>query len=182
MAVKERKHLVDQLLKYLGDVPVSYDEGFGIWENRKRAMLMYDKDSDFHCVLQDDAVPCANFYNEVKKIVGENRATSLYFGNRKNMLPLAQKAEKMGGIETDWLSWGVGIVLPTKIIPHLIEYWEKTTGYERHDDTRISKYLRHIGMKVYYPMPSLVDHRHEVKSLMDSDEGVKLRRAYKFKG
>jgi hypothetical protein len=133
-------------------------------------------------VLQDDAIPCTDFYKEVEKIVTDkDKAYCLYFGNRRNMQELAQFAEKKGFIETDWISWGVCIILPTHIIPSLIKYWEDRPDYLRHDDTRISQYLRRIGIKTYYPMPSLVDHRHEVKSLMENSEGVKMRKAYKFK-
>lgn len=183
MATPARKEFVDLLKSRLGDIPVSYDVGLGIWDNRVNAMLSYEDDADFHCVLQDDAIPCTDFYNEVKKVVvDKNKAYSLYFGNRKNMISTAKQADINGGIDMKWVSWGVAIVLPTRIIVDLIKYWEDRKELIRHDDTRIAKYLEKIGMITHYPMPSLVDHRHELKSLMESNEGIKIRKAYKFKG
>jgi hypothetical protein len=187
MATKERKDMAEALSKSLGGIPISYDDGSGIWENRVKAMQMCGKESDFVCVLQDDAIPCTNFFEEVRSMIISqpdfmNKAYCLYFGNRKNMIEMAEGGLKAGGIETDWISWGVGIVLPTKIVDNLILFYINRNEYLRNDDTRIARYLRKIGMKTYYPMPSLVDHRHEVKSLMDNSEGVKMRKAYKFKG
>jgi hypothetical protein len=48
------------------------------------------------------------------------------------------------------------------------------------DDARIGVYLRSAGIKVYFPIPSLVDHRtdEEAPSLV-GDPG-KFRRAFKF--
>lgn len=182
MATKQRQDLAEKLSLSLGNIPISYDNGSGIWWNRVNAMKLCGEDCDFVCVLQDDAIPCKDFFKEVENLVKEEKAYSLYFGNRRNMQELGKSGEIAGYVQTDWLSWGVGIILPTKIIKDLIAYWEKRTDYLRNDDTRISKYLRTIKMPVYYPIPSLVDHRHEVKSLMDNSEGVKMRKAYKFKG
>jgi hypothetical protein len=34
------------------------------------------------------------------------------------------------------------------------------------DDTRIANFLKINGIKVFYPIPSLIDHRSEEKSLV----------------
>jgi len=177
-----REHLVKKIQNILGDIPVSYDTGKGIWDNRVKSMLMFDPNCEFHCVLQDDAIPCEDFYNEVDKIVTEQKAYSLYFGNRKNMQDIGLKAIENGGVEMDWLSWGVAIVLPTKIIPSLIKYWEGKRSLLKNDDTRIARYLKEIGMNVYYPIPSLVEHNHLEKSIIDPTGEHKNRKAFKFKG
>jgi hypothetical protein len=178
MAHPSRKERAEQLSKELGNIPISFDNGNGIWWNRKNAMSMYSPDDDFICVLQDDAIPCKDFINKLHEIVKDKKAYSLYFGNRKATRQLAEKALKDGGVELTWLSWGVAIVLPTNIIPELIKYGDKLKKYDKHDDTKISKYLKKIGMMIYFPMPSIVDHDFHERSLMQIDTGE--RKAYKF--
>jgi hypothetical protein len=160
------------------------DDGCGIWENRKRAMLMFDPKASHHLVVQDDAIICKDFIWMAEREIEfyPDHAISFYFGNRKNMQEEGRRGEADGGVKLDWLSWGVAICLPTKIIPDLVKFWEGKDAYLRHDDTRIARYLRHIGMPVWYPIPSLIDHRADEKSLMDNSEGVKKRQAFSFMG
>ena len=182
MAIPAREALVKELQATLGDIPVSYDDGSkGIWQNRVDAMLMFDPAATYHCVLQDDTIPCTNFFEEVEKLCTEDKAYCLYFGNRRNMRGLALEAEKAGRVELDWMHWGVAIVVPTRVIHGIVRYWHEHAGYERNDDTRIGKYLRSIGMPIVYPVPTLVDHRHEVKSSMENTEGPQLRKSHLFK-
>jgi hypothetical protein len=179
MATESRRELAEKLSASLGGIPISYDNGSGIWWNRVNAMKLCGNDCDFVCVLQDDAIPCKDLINKLSFVINDNNmAYSLYFGNRKNMKELAEEGLKKGGLKLDWLSWGVAIVLPTRIISDLITFGDKLRRYDRHDDTKISKYLQKIGMKIYYPLPSLVDHDHEEKSLMQLGGGK--RKAYKF--
>lgn len=179
MATESRRELAEKLSASLCNIPISYDNGSGIWWNRVKAMKLCGTDCDFVCVLQDDSIPCKDFFNKVSAIATDtNKAYSLYFGNRRNMQDIAKVGMEKGYLELDWLSWGVAIVLPTKIIPDLIDFGDKLKRYDRHDDTKISKYLQKIGMKIFYPLPSLVDHNHEEKSLMQLGGGK--RKAYKF--
>lgn len=178
-----RSKFLPYLKGKLGDVPVAMDDGHGIWENRKKAMLL-TLDGDYSLVIQDDAIIGKNFYENVEREISAHpdQAYSFYFGNRKNMLDGARRALKNGGINMGWLSWGLAICLPTRIIPDLIKFGDGVSGYDRHDDTKIAQFLAKIKMNVWYPMPSLVDHRWQEKSLMENSEGVKKRVAFKFIG
>lgn len=181
MADKRRQDMVDNLLAQLGDVPVTYDEK-GIWDNRKRATLAYDKKATHHLVLQDDAILCKDFINEVQKQIDArpNHAFSLYFGSRKSVQQTAIDNLIYGGVQMNWFSWGVGIMLPTAIIEDVIEYAENIKGLDNHDDTRLGRYMKANKYPVWYPLPSLIDHRVS-ESLMENTEGS-TRVAFKFLG
>ena len=72
--------------------------------------------------------------------------------------------------------WGVAICLPTSIIPDMLEQCNNVLN-AAHDDTLIGKYLVSKGIKVLFPIPSLVDHRYDIKSLV-GDPGKFRRAAY----
>ena len=173
----------DYLLSKLGEVPIAMDRGKGLWDTARRAWLMFDPTKDFHLVIQDDAIIGKDFYERAEKEIKEHpgSAFSFYFGNRKRFIKIAEKAEQQGGISMGWISWGVAICLPTQSIIEMIDYCEKLpASYKKHDDTMIAKYLASIKMPVWYPMPSLVDHRTG-ESLVSSElEGG--RKAFKFIG
>jgi hypothetical protein len=178
MAHPSRSEFFPYLLRKLGDVKFSIDDGCGIWENRKRATMMYDPAADFHLVIQDDAIICDNFKELAEKTVNREKeyAYSFYFGNRQAYRKAAQDGMSRGFIIADWMSWGVAICLPTRIIPEAMAYCDKMTGH--HDDSRIGRYLKHKGIKIYFPMPSLVDHRPHGNSLVN--DPAKGRKAWYF--
>ncbi len=179
---QHKDYLLDKLSDF-GNVKISMDNGNGILDTCKRAWEMYDNQANYHLVVQDDAIIGKNFRINVLKQIDKHpdHAFSFYFGNRKRFLETAKKADINGGIEMWWISWGVAICLPTKIIPGLLNFFPTIKGHlTKHDDTVIANYLAKIKMPVWYPMPSLVDHRDE-KSLVESDPGGG-RRAYKFIG
>jgi hypothetical protein len=47
----------------------------------------------------------------------------------------------------------------------------------KQDDTRISYFLQSKKIPIYYPLPSLIDHRHGESLVKDPG---KFRSAYKF--
>ena len=167
MAHPSRQIFFGYLRDTIGDctIPISVDDGCGIIENNRRAWKMYDPKADFHVVIQDDAIPCKNFKEKAEKILTDkSMAYNFYFGNRQKYKYLAELGMKKGHIISRWTSWGVAICLPTKIIPEMLEYTK--TLKSRHDDTRIGFFLKQKGIKIYFPMPSLVDHRTGENSLV----------------
>jgi hypothetical protein len=179
MAHPSREKFFSYLKENLGDIPFSIDyENKGPWENAKKAWAMFDPNAEYHTVIQDDAIICKDFYNKAEKVLKyPNLAYSFYYGYRGNTKRVFEKGLKDGGILKNGLSWGVAICLPTKLIPEMIEWCDKSLRI-KNDDTRISYFLKWKGIKVYYPIPSLVDHRTgEISLVGDAGKG---RRAWLF--
>ncbi|MDD5068067.1 MAG: hypothetical protein PHN89_00500 [Candidatus Pacebacteria bacterium] len=174
MAHPSREKYFGYLKEKLGDVPFSIDGSGSIWNNRKRAMMMYDENAQFHLVLQDDAIIGNDFIRRAEQILNDdNIVYSFYFGNRRNMKKIADKGMANGFVISDWLTWGLAICIPTKIIEDVIENCDRM--HIKNDDTRIARYLRKRGIRIYYTMPSLIDHRADIKSLVNDSIGRKAR-------
>jgi len=177
MAHPSRKEWVSYLHEKLGDVPVSWDEGDGIWENRKRATMMFDPNASHHLVVQDDALICKDFYERAQAEIEKRPdwAFSFYLGNRKQRPSIAAQAMRslpQGGVEMPRITtWGLAIVLPTKIIgPGMWRYCENLKTDSKHDDTRVAKWVKHKRVRLWYPLPCLVEHR-EGESLVGNSHG-----------
>lgn len=190
MGYEGRSDLFPHLRERLGDVPFLVDalkgtpENIGVWQNCKRAWLAYDPKADYHVVIQDDAIVCKDFKERAEAFItkhhsdSEHRAFNFYFGNKRALRELAIEGMKKGFAIKDRPSWGVAICLPTKLIQNMVKVCD--TYHNPQDDVRIGKYLVFRKMKIYYPLPSLIDHRSadETESLV-GDPG-RTRQAWFF--
>lgn len=181
MAHPKRKEWVEELQAQLGGVvPVSYDTGFGIIENCKRAWESHNRHARYHLVLQDDAILCRDFRKRAEAVIGHVMASSgglpisFYAGSRPYLLPRLRKAEKTK-VMFGPLWWGVAVCLPVCHVRPMLRLYSSLSAAQ--DDSRIRHYLSRVGLKVWYPIPSLVNHR-KGKSLV-GDPG-EARVAYKF--
>lgn len=148
----------DYLTERLGNVPIILDRGQGIWDTSRRAWLEYEPTADFHLVVQDDAIICDDFYRILEPILGDH-ATCLYYGNRAKYRRAAVENVNKGGVMLDKLLWGLAVALPTSHVEAMVAHGDKATHIQA-DDFKIADYLTTVGMRTYYPLPSLVDHRH----------------------
>jgi hypothetical protein len=139
-----------------------------------------DKTKDYHLVIQDDAIICDDFYKHLEREIKAHpgKAYCLYLGKRKRLVNRMKEWERNKGVERQHLSWAVALCLPTKIINGMIEYADQIKGLANHDDSRIGRYLKRIGLRIWHPIPSLVDHRWQEISLIE--KSIKPRKAYKF--
>jgi hypothetical protein len=180
MAHPSRSQYFKYLKDALGDVPFSIDTGFGIWENCKRAWLLHNPNSEYHIVLQDDAIISETFSKMIIPVLIEmkrlGQAGSLFFGNRSTMRDIALNGLSAGFVSLEKLHWGLAVCLPVELIKPMIEFGDKMNI--KQDDTRISRFLESRKIKVYYPIPSLIDHR--VSDSLVGDNGVN-RKAFNFK-
>lgn len=185
MAHPSREKFFPYLKEKLGDVPFSIDEkSEGVWPNARRAWSMFDPDAAYHAVIQDDAVVCEKFLQRAEgeiikaneKISEYSPAISFYFGNRGTLKGIANEGLAEGFCIMPRTPWAVAICLPTAIIPEMLETAE--TYPMPQDDVRIGKFLLSKGIRVYFPLPSLVSHRTGEDSLV-GDPG-KGREAHFF--
>jgi len=169
MAHPSREKFFPYLQERLGDIPISVDTGKGIWDNCKRAWQASEiEKAEYHLVLQDDAIICHDFRKKAEEILSVgHRAYSFYFGNRQRFRRLAQKGLKEGHI-LGGLNWGLAVCLRADLIKQMIRFGDRTNL--KQDDARIQKFLSKNKIKVYYPMPSLIDHRTGEQSLVN-DKG-----------
>jgi hypothetical protein len=166
MAHPSREEYFPYLRERLGNPPFSIDyESKGLWSNCRKTWLLHDPGALFHVVIQDDAIVCDNFrlraekvIEDASRIVGNKPfAISFYHGNKKDFADEAQLALTRGYTIRSRPGWGVAICLPTAVIPDLVR--ECDTFDEPQDDERITRFLLNHKMEVYFPMPSLIDHR-----------------------
>jgi hypothetical protein len=185
MAHESRADRFEYLLKELGqDTPLFVDTGklgepgnLGPWGNAKRAWRAYGPDCKYHMVVQDDVIFGAGFKRRVHALVKnyqEDYAFSLFANGYSKVVDddfRAKYGKPRGGIISSELYTAVAVILPTRIINEMIEFADNCTftgnrGQWFDDDARIGEYLKHIGMKVIYPLPSLVQHHRGMDSLV----------------
>lgn len=146
------------------DVNITWDEVNDQWHTARRALLE-GTESDWHVVLEDDAIIGDHFYhNALQAIysVPEPTLISFYTGTLKPNASRVRRAvfqahrQNAGWLSFMKLNWGVGIAINSKdIVPMLIE----VKNFERPYDQRIGKYYTNHKKTVYYTVPSIVNHR-----------------------
>lgn len=155
----------------------------GEWNNHYRAWAQGSYSEATHvCVLQDDAVPIAQFTGALMHSIERrpDEMLGLYVGNGRpnpeEVSEAVKQAEILGAgwISTDALCWGVGTVLPTYLIPDMLNSLE---GHKSPYDQRLSAWLHYSYRNAFYPWPSLVDHEDTPSLVWKGDQGV--RKAHK---
>lgn len=192
MAHPRRRVFVDELRARLDrPVEVVWDRRDDRWDTGRRAMLAYDRGATHHLVLQDDAVICRDLLAGVERALaavpappGTPTPLCLYAGRVRPFRVAVQRLVDTAGPGTSWLTmaqmhWGVGIVVPTQTITEMVGWCDQRTDIDNYDK-RISRWLQHQRITVWYPWPSLVDHR-DSPSLV-AGRGSRGRRAHHFAG
>jgi hypothetical protein len=166
-------------------VSLIFDDGQGEWETGVRALRAH-VDSDWHIVIQDDAIISESFYTNVIKAienVPEHTLLSFYTGTVRPF-PSAVKRAVTKAMETSasylsfpTLNWGVAYAIPTDTIEQvLLEVERSRLPY----DERIGRYYLKNGKKVYYTAKSIVDHNYKLGSLVGNDRDSKPRKAHVY--
>lgn len=165
---------------------VVWDDGSNSrWGTGRRALLAYDPDATHHLVLQDDAVIPRDLVAGLEaalKHAPQHVPVCLYVGKvrpyREMVVEYVGRAKDASWLVMDRLNWGVAVVLPTSIIDEVVAYCDTLTipNY----DSRMSKWFEAKDIPVWYPWPSLVDHR-ESPSLVPG-RGHSGRVAHQFIG
>lgn len=161
----KRSEFIPYLRQTLGDVPVAWDQKHSVWDTWKRAAELHDPAADYHLVVQDDAQFCRRFTDRLDKVLTKDfDAYCLFFrfkGRRTHaeFNEAARQGKASGGFAFPRMQFCVATVLRTSILPDLLAYCDTIGGPEQEDDLRISRYLNREGIEVFYPLPSLVNHR-----------------------
>lgn len=167
MAHPKRKRFVDELVPTLDREPeVVWDRNNDRWDTGRRSLLAYDRAATHHLVVQDDAIVSRDLVAATERaaaVAGE-RPMALYIGRGRPYRGLVSQAnlgaERAGAtwIEMHGPWWGVAIVLPTVHIPEVVKWGDGRPDVANYDK-RISRWYGQEGIRCWYTVPSLVDHR-----------------------
>lgn len=163
---------------------VIWDRRDDRWDTGSRALLAYSKRAEYHLVLQDDAIVCRDLAAGVESALdhlasrtGSPTPMSLYVGT------WFRREQQFFNGRSSWLVmplyWGVGIVLPTRYIEQIVAWGNKHPEIDNYD-IRIQQWLHQAGMQVWYPWPSLIDHR--LSPSLVPGRGMNGRHALNFIG
>ena len=173
MAHPDRVHEVEKLVDRLDrPVPVAWDDegppsgnGDRVWRTARRGWNLADPEADWHVLIQDDAVPCADLLAGLERalaFVPQDVVVSPYLGTGRNVPirweAMANAADRAGAqwVRSLKLMWGVCIVLPVPLIADMIEFADRRAGVA--DDMRVAGWAEKREREVWYPWPSLIDH------------------------
>jgi hypothetical protein len=174
MAHPDRSALVAELRARLDrDVPVNWDSegpasgnGDRVWRTARGGWELADPTADFHVLIQDDAVPAPDFLAGLERAlehVPDDATVSPYLGQGgaapHRWTRMGAEADRRGAsfVVSTTLMWGVAICLPVRLIPEMVECANRMAGVP--DDMRVSGWTKRRHGEVWYPWPSLVDHR-----------------------
>lgn len=173
MAHPDRAAGVERILSELDrEVPVHWDpegkasgNGDRVWRQARATWEMADPESEWHALIQDDAVLCRDFLAGLEQALAHvppDCVVSPYLGTGRNVQirweAICRAADTIGAsfIQADRVMWGVCLVVPTRLIPEMIEYGDRRAGMP--DDMRVGAWAQSRHAEVWYPWPSLVDH------------------------
>lgn len=151
------------------------------WANGRRCWEAADPAADWHMVIQDDALVCADLMAGLEAaldVVGPEGLVSAYTGtgrpNQEHVRKALANAQHKGHswMCTRSLCWGVAIIAPVKTIPDMLAWCSTGPRMKRNYDMRIGQYYRDVlGWRTWYTVPSLVDHRDGPSLVGHGDHG-----------
>lgn len=172
MAHPARAEFIPALQQAIGgDVPVVFDEKQNVWDTCRRAWLAHDRSADYALVIQDDAIVCKNFRKKALAVLeaqGKEYMTAFYAGG---MAKAGVRHALMRGDDhfvSAMIFNEVALCIPTERIEEMVSFCDDR---DAQDDHLIQKWLQLRRVKVWYPVPSLVDHRTDVVSIYRSNLG-----------
>lgn len=182
MAHPARAEWAGKLAADLGDAPIVWDDGGGVWHTGRRALLAFDPDAAHHLVVQDDAIICRDLVAGLEAALPHagHRAVGLYTGGRPDGTRISRAGRAATDAGASWIStsrwplWGVASAHPVDAINALVAFGD-ATGRPNRYDLQMRHFYRSIGLPVWYTWPSLVDHRLG-PSLLDNPKGRSAQR------
>ena len=172
MAHPDRRESAERLSAEVGLAPIAFD-GEGppsrdpdrIWRTARAAWMLHDPDADWHLLLQDDAIVATHLLEVLPRAlrcVPRPSVVSLYLGSGR---PLAGRwsavVDEANSVGASWIVgprpiWGVGLLLPTPLIPDMVRYCDTQRGAT--DDMRVGRWAQRSKLETRYPWPCLADH------------------------
>lgn len=183
MAHPERQEWAKELSQKL-QAPIVYDRISNVWDTCRRAWLsQVSVGSEFTLVLQDDAIVCDNFIEKAEAILSsqsEDFVFSFYAGQL-----LGSRIDQAIKHGQDFVTSGmiyneIALCMRTEHIESMVAYCDERKAVT---DQEICNWCRVNRKKIYYPIPSLVDHRDSesiYRRVYKKPVKNKVRKAYKY--
>lgn len=177
MAHPTRREFAEELQSQLDrPAPIIYDQEAipssdprQRWKVGAECWATYGERADWHVVIQDDAVPCADMLAGLEmglNVLGSEGFVSAFVGRGKPSHHHVRKAIRHAlAKDHAWMSlrslaWGVAIAAPTRTIPDMLEWCSHPEREDMNYDKRIGIYYRDVlRWRTWHPIPSLVEHR-----------------------
>lgn len=183
MAHPKRKHEAEALYKKLiqypfSDVYIIWDELNDEWHTGERSLKGgVVLGSDWHLVIQDDAVLTPHIYDNIVGLIAAlpvKSVVSLYTGKvrpiQDRVIPAVQKAPDGSFLSHYMMMWGVAILLPSDQIEAMLEFAADPMFRDDKYDIRVGRFYYGNRLPIYYSMPSLVDHDDSIGSLINNQQ------------
>lgn len=192
MAHPSRARFIPKLVSDLGGtVPVVWDRKNDRWDTGRRALLAHklDPKATHVMVIQDDAVVSRDLERGVTDAltaVPDGVVLGLYMGRSRPFREAISHITRQIDHRTRWLTmsqlhWGVGVVIPVKYVKPMVAWCDLRPDIPNYDK-RMSRWFQHQKIQVWYPWPSLVDHRVEDNPSLVRGRTSSGRYALKFLG
>lgn len=163
MSVPERAELVAALMPKIDREgwiieDVAHD---GPWPTARTAWLSAHDDASHHLVLQDDVIVAPDLIAGLERMLDMCPTVAR---NPVSLFGISRELRKAGDagatfLEGNGISWGQGLLLPTRLIPLFLYWCDVYVRPEyKHDDARLSLFALSQGFPVYTTIPCLVDH------------------------
>ena len=176
MAHPRRAQMVEELQQEFPDVPVAWDTDNNVWHTCREAWRLHDPTAKWHIVLQDDVIVAKDFVEKATSILNslERECAVCFF--------VGDKAQRHGGqsFYARKIYNEVAICLPTHRIQPMIALCDAIGSSTDRD---IERYCKRSRLPVYYPIPSIVEHRDSpslYREIYKKHPPTTPRTAYKF--
>lgn len=142
------------------DAEIVWDRGQGLCDTAWRAWQA--QDGEWRTVIQDDAIPAANFRANLDRILTGTQPVSWYYGTGtpNHSHQIRQKAViQAKQTQASWIEhkgpwWAVGVSIHESHIDGLLAQESKMKA----DDARYTAYFTKLRIPCRYTWPSLLDH------------------------
>lgn len=186
---REAEALYKKLIQYpFSDVYIIWDELNNEWHTGERSLKGgVVLGSDWHLVIQDDAVLTPHIYDNIVGLIAAlpvKSVVSLYTGKVR---PLPERVAEAvaqapdGSFITHYMMmWGVAILLPSDQIEAMLEFANDPMFRDDKYDIRVGRFYYGNHLPIYYSMPSLVEHNDSIGSLIGNGYAKAPRVAHRL--
>ena len=188
MAHPSRREGVLRILNDLGmdESIVVYDDrphgGNPFYTARKTWGFPLPSGATHRLVLQDDAVLCKDFLQQVARAI-EHFPDAVWSLWMKELTPKHQKGSSPYVRISGGTVYGVGVVMPVHLIDEVFKWSTFVLGEDyTHDDNAIGQYCKFHAIPIMTTIPGLIQHGAPTESIVNRTHNSpkKVSRVYQY--